>query len=140
MEKTKRYSYLTSEIDTLYHEAALKLGVSDSAMRILYSICMSGETCPLSEIVRLSGISKQTISSALHKLEREGIVRLSAEGKKKRVCLTDAGKDLAGRTALRILQVEDEIFTSWTEEECAAYMELTEKYLRAFKEKIGELR
>lgn len=46
----KRFNYLTTEIDAAYHEAALKLGLSDSAMLILYAICNSGDECPLSDI------------------------------------------------------------------------------------------
>lgn len=68
----KRFNYLTTEIDAAYHEAALKLGLSDSAMLILYAICNSGDECPLSDIPHLSGISKQTVNSALRKLEHEG--------------------------------------------------------------------
>ena len=34
----KRFNHLISEIDAVYHEAALKLGLSDSAMLILYTV------------------------------------------------------------------------------------------------------
>ena len=33
-ENLKHFNYLVSEIDTLYHEAAQKLGLSDSVMSI----------------------------------------------------------------------------------------------------------
>ena len=33
----KRFNYLTNEIDAAYHEAALHLGLSDSALMILYT-------------------------------------------------------------------------------------------------------
>ena len=46
----KRLNYLVSEIDATYHELALKLGISDSVMTILYTICDNGESCPLQEI------------------------------------------------------------------------------------------
>lgn len=81
----KRMNYLTNEIDGAYHEAALKLGLSDSGMMILYTICNNGDTCLLNDITRLSGISKQTINSALRKLENEGIVYLeNFSGRKKK--------------------------------------------------------
>lgn len=140
MESKKRYSYLTSEIDAAYHRAALKLGLSDSAMRILYTICLRGESCALGEIVSLSGISKQTVNSALRKLEKDGIVYLeTTNGRKKTVHLTKDGKILAQGTAGRVLQMEDEIFSVWTEEELETYLELTGKYLSSFKEKVKEL-
>lgn len=68
-EEMKRFNYLTNEIDAAYHEAAVKLGLSDSAMLILYTICNNGDTCLLHEITRLSGVCKQTVNSSLRKLE-----------------------------------------------------------------------
>ena len=132
----KRMNYLTNEIDGAYHEAALKLGLSDGGMMILYTICNNGDTCLLNDITRLSGI----INSALRKLENEVIVYLeNFSGRKKKVCLTDKGKTLAKDTVLRIIAIENDILTSWTEEELSLYIELTERYLSSFKEKIEEL-
>ena len=34
-----RYNYLVGEIDATYHELSTKFGLSDSMMRILYTIC-----------------------------------------------------------------------------------------------------
>ena len=38
-EQLQYYNLLTSEIDEAYHNASLKLGLSDSAMMILYALC-----------------------------------------------------------------------------------------------------
>ena len=57
-EEMRQFNYLLSEIDAAYHEADQKLGLSDSAMQILYVICNHGEECLLSEICSLSGTSK----------------------------------------------------------------------------------
>lgn len=94
----RRFNYLLSETDAAYHEAASRLGLSDSVMQILYTVCDSdsGERCPLSEVCRRTGISKQTINSALRRLEADGIVRLEqAGGRSKDVCLTRRGGELA---------------------------------------------
>ena len=138
MEHRKRFGHLTSEIDAAYHEAARRLGLSDSAMRILYTICLNGDNCPLCDIVRLSGICKQTVNSALRKLESAGTVETRG-GRKKQVYLTETGKILAQNSVLRVLRIEDEIFASWSGAELESYIALTEKYLSAFQEKIEEL-
>ncbi len=138
MKSRSRYIYLTSEIDAVYHEAARKLGLSDSAMRILYTISLRGDDCPLSDIVSLSCISKQTINSALRKLEDTGVVETVGR-KKKQVYLTAKGKLLAQNTALRVLKIEDEIFTSWSNADLESYIALTEKFLSCFKKKVKEL-
>lgn len=38
----RRCNYLLGETEATYHEIALKLGLSDSAMKILYTICEAG--------------------------------------------------------------------------------------------------
>lgn len=135
----KRYNHLIGEIDAVYHEISLKLGLSDSAMKILYTICDNGESCLLHEISRLSGVSKQTINSAIRKLEKEGIVYLkSVDSKNKNVCLTEEGKLLAKHTAVRLIEMENDIFASWEKAEVEKYLELTERFLVSLKEKNME--
>lgn len=136
----RNLNHLINEIDYAYHEAALKLGLSDSAMMILYTICNSGKECLLSDIMRLSGISKQTVNSALRKLETDGIVYLkSAGGRKKTVCLTEKGEIFTENTVLKILNIEYEIINEWTKDEWEYYLKLNQRYLEKFKEKIKEL-
>ena len=128
----KRYNYLVGEIDATYHEISTKLGLSDSVMRILYSICDSGSgsSRPLQEICRLTGLSKQTVNSALRKLESKGILYLEPLGlKNKNVCLTEAGKLIADQTVRQILAMENDIFTTWPQEDVEKYIALTETYL-----------
>lgn len=136
----KRFNYLMSEIDAAYHGAALKLGLSDAGMSILYTICNYGDRCPLNDIIRLSGICKQTVNSALRKLESDGIVYLeSFHGRRKIVCLTEKGKDFVKDTVFHVIQIENEIFDSWSEDELRLYMELEERYLHTFKEKVEKM-
>lgn len=139
-KELKHYNHLITEIDSVYHEMSLKLGLSDSAMIILYTICNYGESCLLQDICRQSGLSKQTINSALRKLEAGGILYLEMAGSKnKKVTLTDAGKALAQKTALQVIHAENEIFASWSREDVEKYLELTEDFLTALKEKAKQL-
>ena len=136
----KRYNHLIGEINAVYHEISLKLGLSDSAMNILYTICEHGTECPLQEICRLSGLSKQTINSSIRKLESEGIVYLESLGpKSKKVCLTEQGKLLTKQTAGQILRIENNIFASWPQEDVEKYIALTEAYLLALRRKADKL-
>ena len=77
-KERKRYNHLSEEINAAYHELSLLFGLSDSAMIILYTICDSGDSCRLHEICRRSGLSKQTVNSAIRKLEAEHVVCLQA--------------------------------------------------------------
>lgn len=137
----KRVNYLLSEINAVYREASSALGISDSVMQILYTICNYGDSCLLGDILRMTGLPKQTVNSALRKLEGEGIVYLrSAEKKKKSVHLTEQGKSLASATVLRLMEMENAVFDSWTAEERQSYLRLNQKYLNQFKETIKELK
>ena len=136
----KRCNHLQGEIEAAYHEAALKFGLADSTQFILYTICYLGDNCPLSDIVRMTGISKQTINSALRNMEKQGLIRLaSATPKTKNVVLTEKGEILAQKTVIRLMQAEDEIFSSWTEEDVQKYLELNDRFLNGLKEKINAL-
>ena len=95
----RRSNYLHSETDAAYHELCLKLGISDSAMNLLYILCEQGDPCPLQLVYRFAFSSKQTVHSALRKLESEGVLRLEGDGpRNKQVCLTEKGRALAART------------------------------------------
>lgn len=136
----KRFNFLFGETGAAYHEMYLKLGLSDSAISILYAILESGGIRPLQEICHYTGLSKQTINSAIRKLEADNILYLEMSGaRNKTVCLTEKGKALAERTAGRVITAENEIFASWPQEDVEKYLELTEAYLLALKEKAKDL-
>lgn len=130
-----RYNHLIGETDAVYHEIARTLGLSDSAMQILYTICSHGDPCPLREIRSLCGMSKQTANSALRKLERDGILTLESAGaKEKSVLLTDYGRGFALRTAARLIRAENEILAEWDPEDVERYIALGEKYLSSLRD------
>ncbi len=135
-DEHQRYNHLVNEIDSMYHEIALKFGLSDACMMILYTVYENKDAFPISDICRISGISKQTINSAIRKLEMEGLVFLKAAGRRKKtVCFTENGKAFAKRTVGRLLRAENEIFAEWEPEERQQYLALTERYLEVLKEK-----
>lgn len=139
-KEMRRYNHLSGEIEGVYHEMSLKLGLSDSTMIVLYTLCDNGGSCPLRDICRRSGLSKQTVNSALRRLEAEGMAYLEpVSARSKRVCLTEAGQALADRTAGRIIRIENDIFAAWPRADVERYLELTERFLLALREKAGEL-
>lgn len=139
-QNMKRCNHQQGEIEAAYHEAALKFGLADSTQLILYTICYLGDNCPLGDIVRMTGISKQTINSAIRNMEKQGLICLSAATPKtKNVVLTQKGEELAERTVLRLMKAEDAIFSAWSDEDVKQYLELNERFLRDLKEKIDQL-
>lgn len=134
----KSFNLLLAEIEVAHHEVALKLKLTDSAMLILYTAYLGGGSCLLSDITLWA--SKQTVNSALRKLEADGIVALTAvDGRKKKVLLTEKGRELTQNTVQRWIHAENSITDQWTEAERQIYFDLTRRYLQTLKEKLREL-
>ena len=140
IQELRRINYLCSEMQGLYHQADLKLGISDSVSVVLYAAYEGGGQCPLSDVYKNSGVSKQTIHSAVRAMERDGLLRLEPMGgRSKRVVLTEQGQALAEQTAARLLQAEINAFDSWSQEEIECYVRLTEKYTDCFRRQVENL-
>lgn len=136
----RKYNYLMSEIDGLYHEAAFKAGLSDSVQQILYVVYSENYRCLQSEIYKQSGVSRQTINSAVRRLEQDGIVRLEKGiGRNTIVYLTDEGIRFAKEKIEPLYRIEQEIFAEWSLEEMALYLSLIERYRDGLKEKLTQL-
>lgn len=139
-EKLHRINYLGAEMDALYHQACHRLGISDSAMRALYTVYDNGGTCLLSDIYKQSGISKQTVNSAMRKLERDEILYLEQEdGRGKRVHLTEKGKSYMEKTAARLYEAECEVFSGWSDQEIDMYIHFMEKFNDMFRSQIDKI-
>ena len=136
----KRLNHLLGEIEGYYHDISLALGLSDSVSKILYTLCIYEDRCPLRLLSRRNGLSKQTVHSAVRMLEAQGLIRLEhMDGKNKEVLLTESGKAYARQTAARIVDLENHIFSVWKPEEVEQYLDLTEKFLQALQEQTKQL-
>lgn len=127
----RRISLIYGETDALYHDLATRLGLTDSAFRILYTLMIYEAPCPLARLCRLCGLSKQTVNSAIRKFEGEGVLYLTASGARgKDVHLTEEGQKLVERTVRRVYAMENAVLDSWPQEDLARYYDLSERYLR----------
>lgn len=136
----KQLMHILGEINGTYHDASLKMGLADSAMQILYSVHMAeGELYP-SEIARLCGMSRQTVSSALRALEKQGILYLEAgAGRSRPVRLTQAGEALFRERVAPVAAVEEAIWNGWTEADRSAYLRLSRQYLEDLRARVEAL-
>ncbi len=140
MNELQRLTSITGEIDTLYHEASYRLGQSDSSMTTLYTLLSCGGKCDISEICRLSGLRKQTLNSALRKMEENGLITLEKkDSKNKTVLLTDNGRDEAEHTAGKLMEIENSVLGRFTAEEIQNYLSLSERFLEHFRELVNAL-
>lgn len=139
--KIKRYNYLINEINSVYHEIALTFGIAESIQIILYVLCENGGECMLKTIRKDSGLSKQTVNSAIRKLEALKYIYLEPCGEKnKLVRITPLGDCFAEHSAKRIISAENEIFNAWDKSEFEKYIQLTERFLNELRIKQKELK
>ena len=61
-------------------------------------------------------MTKQTVNSALRRMEGDGLIYLESAGRGKDVCLTPEGEALVQRTARRVIQAENQVFAAWPQE------------------------
>ena len=133
MTTIQEFNQIDGRISSLYHAAALKMGLSDSEFRILYTLAVNEPGYLQSALREATGMGRSTVNSALKKLEREGILTLSpGSGRHTCVSLTAQGHRLAERTVGRLIRLEDRIYAGWTAEEQALLLRLN----RDFTEKL----
>ena len=133
----KRLNCLLSEMDAAYHEAAQRQGQNDSTSRILYALCELGSPASLRAVCESTGLSKQTVNSALKNLEEEGLIRLeSAQGdrRSKEVFLTEAGSELAAASVDRVLAIEEQAALRLSPEERLAILALERRHVEALRQ------
>ncbi|MBS6218014.1 MAG: winged helix-turn-helix transcriptional regulator [Clostridiales bacterium] len=136
----REYLHISGEIDSIYHELALKFGISDSVLNILYVVCEKGNQCLQSDIFRLTGMSRQTINTAIRKLEKDEILFLKqGPGRNTIVCLTEKGNAFCRKNIIPLFQIEDKIWNEWTDEEKKQYLAFEQKYCDSLKKYAEEI-
>lgn len=131
----KEFNNFYGMMDSAYHEAALRMKLTDSELDVLYVLNNYSGTCNQSALYKESGQTKSTINSAVKKMEKEGYLTLTAgAGRNTRVALTKTGQLLMETTIYRLVQLENEIFESWSKDERETFTRLN----RDFAEKISE--
>ena len=136
----REYNRIYKEVNNVYHDAATKFGLSNSTFDILYTICEVGDGCLQKDVCDATFIPKQTVNSAIRKLEQEGYLTLSnGKGRSKHIHLTESGHTLLKETIFPIVEAENEAFTELSPEECDLLLKLHGKYIAALREKFSKL-
>lgn len=126
-------------IGGVYHEAALKLKLTDSEMDIFSLLAMEGDGCNQTELYQKTATSKSTINTALHKMRDKGLLSIETSGRVTRVYLTEEGRAFSEATVERLMHMEDELFNSWTAKERETFLRLNQRYLDGLRERVKAL-
>lgn len=134
------FNKINNEISALYHEASVRMHLADSEMQILYILCDEGDGITQKHIIDVTGMSKQTVNSAVRKMEMKGILRLGdPKGRRREISLTSAGRQLVDEKIAPFMELEESIFRTWTEEERRMYIELNRRYAESLGEIVSKL-
>lgn len=125
----QEFNQIDGRIERSYHAAAVKMGLSDSELWILYTLLTNGSEMLQAELTALTAMSKTTVNSALKKLEREGVLLLTpGSGRNICVSLTEKGMHLSENTVCRLVELENRIYESWSPDEQALLIRLISDY------------
>lgn len=139
--EVREFTRVGKEIDDLYHDISLRIGVSDSAFTIFYAICVHGDGCLQKDICKEAYVSKQTINSSIRRLEADGWIYLrKGSGRDKQICLTGKGKTFVDEKIRPVIEAEDGAFLALQKEERAELIRLAQKYVDNFRERERQLR
>ncbi len=128
-----RYNQLYKEENDLYHDLTIRLGLSDSAFSILYTICYLGGGCTQKEVCSCAFLSKQTVNSSVRKLEEQEILYLEkGQRRDTHLYLTEKGKALAEEKIKPVIDMELAAFSSLGEDSLTL-VRLNAQYLSALR-------
>lgn len=133
---------LYKESDEIYHDISAGMGLSDSSLMILYGICYADHPCTQSELSETWSMKKQTVRSALNSLLRQGYIYLEPLRENphiKQIFLTEAGKNIAEKTAIPLINAERAAFEQLTVKEREILLELSQKQVDYMKKEADKL-
>ena len=134
------YNRETKRLDDLYRCAAKQCGISECAFWILYTLRAEERQFTQAEICEFLIEPKQTVHSALKKLEAEGyLARTSgADLRSKRVALTEKGEQFARAWIDRVPEAEAAALCAMPEAERAAFVRGLHSLCRLLEERLRE--
>ena len=134
----REYNNLYRLGNELYHNVAVRMGLSDSAFDILYALDGLGDGCLQKDVCTASGLSKQTVNTSVHKLEQAGYVELRVEhGRGTHLHLT--GRALVAERIRPVAGAEEAAFAAMAPGECEELLRLTRVYLEHLRGLVDAL-
>ena len=153
----REFNRLYKELDDLYHNLALRQGLSDSASIILYALYLlaavpSGHTLVNTRLNgRLSAagrISEEMngvnalfhVRELIRRLEQDGYLYLQpGRGRDMHICLTPEGRRLVEEKAAPVAAMEERAFSGMPQEDQQALLRLTHAYLARLRAEAGRI-
>ena len=140
-DESKRYNIIYKKFDKLYHDIAVKLGISDTVFWIFHSICEYGDSFTQSLLVDYLGSPKQTINSAITNLIKDDYLSINCEEDKKckELVLTEKGTIFLESKILPIVKAENEAYAKFSKEELELFFKVLDTKYEIITESVEKL-
>ena len=124
------YNHLYKENTAIYRDLSVRMGLTESTFWILYTLRVEESPVTQSDMCAILGYPKQTVNSALKKLEQEGLLSLSGGRGRggKPIRLTEAGIKLAEQTVDFVIEAEQRALLDLSTGEQTRLLTLMRRY------------
>ena len=137
------FDQLSRKMDGIYHGYSKALGISDSALWLLYALHLQKTPCTQKALSEMWHYPLQTLHSALKKLEAQGLLEcrsIPGNRKNKLVALTEQGRALAQAIIPPLTRAETRAFQGLGRQETEQLLALTGKYVRLLQQEVEAIR
>ena len=135
-----QYNNIYKSGNDIYHNIAKNAGLSDCVFWILYTIRISKSDITQHDICNELYEPKQTINSALKKMEREEYIFFEErEGKRKIIKLTEKGELIAKQLIDKVIEKEILAFSKISDEEKDIFIDVGKKYFNYLKDGFKDI-
>ena len=131
-----RFDRYDKEIDGIYHNYCVRHGITDVALWIYYALYTFEGEVTQADICDCWFLPRQSINTSLKALEKAGeIVLVPMENNRKSKCVrfTESGAKKADGIMKPLFAAEDEMLSTFTEEELQTLLDLQERRCAALR-------
>ena len=136
IEYLAKLAVLEKQFDALYRDVGVHFGLPDCMMWILYFLISSSEEITQQDLIEKMMFPKQTINSAVKALLHKGLVTLMMiphTKNRKKILLTEAGKDLAANTVEKMRVAEMGAVRNMGEKRMKQFVKLFSEFFASMK-------
>lgn len=126
--------------DMIYHKLAVKFGISDSELIILYEVYTMKNPPTQKDLCSIYSMSKQTINSAIKKLKNNNYITLESfkNTKNKNIILTNIGREFCNKTIAKVIEIEKSSLECLTKKQRESLITITDLYLNTLNSNVDK--
>lgn len=136
----REFNEADKEMNIIYHRLARHYRLSDSVFWVLYLLGEARGPMTQTKLCSALFLSKQTVNSALKKLESEGYITLTPAGAHtKNISLTKSGTKLCEQTVDKVIEAECAALGNMTDDESENMTALMKLYCVLLKNQTAKI-